>query len=76
MYLTLKIKKNYILFDNDLSEDDFLNKIKNIIGILYEDDYFKLGLDLAEFIVIKSGLFKFDNRRIDEKNNKKNYFTF
>jgi hypothetical protein len=55
------------IFENKLSEYDFTTKLRDIIGSLKEDDYFLLGLDLIEFISIKSLLFTIENKRIDKE---------
>jgi hypothetical protein len=43
-----------VIFEKGLSEHEFVSKLKNIIGSLDEDDYFKLGSDLIEFLSEKS----------------------
>jgi hypothetical protein len=56
-----------VVFEGKLSENDFINKLRGFIGILTEDDYLKLGLDLIEFISDKSSLFTIENKRVDKE---------
>jgi len=60
-----------VIFEDKLNEHDFTNKLKNIIGSLTEDDYFKLGSDLIEFISEKSSLFTIENKKVDKETMKR-----
>ena len=57
---------NGIIFDKNLSEDDFKEKLSNIIGNITDDDYYLLGLDLLEYIAEKSQLFMIHNIFIEK----------
>jgi DNA-dependent RNA polymerase len=57
------ISNNGIIFEDNLSREDFLYKLEGIIGEISEDDFFKLGSDLVEFIAERSGLYKLENIR-------------
>jgi hypothetical protein len=56
-----------IVFEDKLSENDFIDKLRSVIGGLTEDDYLKLGLDLIEFISTKSSLYTVENKRVDKE---------
>jgi hypothetical protein len=56
-----------IIFESKLSENDFINKLRSVIGVLTEEDHLKLGLDLIEFISAKSSLFTVENKRVDKE---------
>jgi hypothetical protein len=56
-----------IIFEDKLTENEFIDKLRNIVGVLTENDYFKIGLDLIEFISAKSSLFIIDNKKVDKE---------
>lgn len=53
-------------FDNGLSEGEFNTKLSELLGIISNDDYFKLGSDLSEIISENNNLFKFMNIANDD----------
>src|ERR1700719_3412398 len=55
-----------IIFDKNLTESMFIDKINDFIGCLSTEDLMKLGLFLIEFIAEKSLLFKIDNIFVDK----------
>jgi len=58
-----------IVFDSFLSEEEFLIELKEIVEAhkIDEDDHFKIGSDLTEFIASKSKLFKLDSVKVETK---------
>jgi hypothetical protein len=44
-----------------LSEKEFNTKLSDLLGVISNDDYFKLGCDLSEIISENSHIFKFMN---------------
>jgi len=61
-----------IIFENNLSKEDFLSKLSIIIETnkINDDDFFKLGIDLLVFCAEKSKLFKLENVLIEKKLNR------
>jgi hypothetical protein len=54
------------IFEDKLTENEFIDKLRGLVGVLTDDDYFKLGSDLIEFISAKSYLFYVLNKRVDK----------
>lgn len=58
---SLQLNNNYYKIENGLSKFEFYDRLNDILGIISNEDYFKLGCDLSEIISENSNLYKFIN---------------
>jgi hypothetical protein len=56
-------KFNTKTFEKGLNKDEFIKILKGLVAELSNDDFFKLGSDLSEFIANKTDLFKLINKK-------------
>lgn len=57
--------KNYKI-EQGLSTEEFYKRLDQILGVLDESDYFKLGSDLSEIIAENSKIFEFINTETED----------